>query len=299
MRHAAALAISAALAFSLACGSDDGSPAPPLQSGSPAAATPSTAACADASLGSPGVVTRTLTLDGLERAYSLALPESYASSAAPLLIAIMPAVGAAEAVNDLRDEAVGEGYIVVLPGATAGGWNPADSSDAQFVSELLETLRASPCIDAERVFVAGFADGATMAQSLACAQPDALAALAMVSAAYLPCQEDMPLVAIHGSADAVVPYEGGPIAGVQLPPVHRSASEWARAAGCDGLPRISRHSLGVELSTFRRCRAGDGVVLLYTVLAGGHAWPGAGATSEEFSAAAAILDFFAAHSGTD
>jgi polyhydroxybutyrate depolymerase len=84
--------------------------------------------------------------------------------------------------------------------------------------------------------------------------------------------------------------------------VRRSVSEWARESRCDGLPRISRPSQNVELSTYIRCADGDGDVLLYTVLGGGHTWPGAvpldpafvGKTTDEIDASAAIIEFFEA-----
>ncbi len=62
---------------------------------------------------------------------------------------------------------------------------------------------------------------------------------------------------------------------INFPPVHRAASEWALALGCDGLPTISRAAADVELSTYKRCTDGDGEALLYIVLDGGHTWPGA------------------------
>ena len=85
------------------------------------------------------------------------------------------------------------------------------------------------------------------------------------------------------------------------PPVRRVASEWARVVGCDGLPAISRPFPDIELSTFRNCPSGDGDVLLYNVINGGHTWPGAklefpvGHTTQSIDASTLMLDFFEAH----
>jgi polyhydroxybutyrate depolymerase len=133
--------------------------------------------------------------------------------------------------------------------------------------------------------------------------PARIAAAAVVSATYPGCQADVPLVAFHGSADPLVPFEGGtsdefPMR--QFAEARRFVTEWARAACCDALPTISRPAMEIELSTFNRCPGGDGEVLLYTVLGGGHTWPGSsplpvdlvGATTQQIDASEIIVSFF-------
>jgi polyhydroxybutyrate depolymerase len=145
-----------------------------------------------------------------------------------------------------------------------------------------------------------------MAQALACERPDRIAALAVVASTFLSCRAPVPMVAFHGLADAIVPYDGteasGAAGGAFSPNVRRAVSEWARGLGCDALPTISRTSPEVELSTFRRCLKGDGEALLYTVATGGHTWPGhpsaierLGATTTEIDATEAMWAFFSAH----
>jgi polyhydroxybutyrate depolymerase len=146
-----------------------------------------------------------------------------------------------------------------------------------------------------------------MAQLLACEMPGRIAALGMVAGTYVACQAPVPLIAFHGTADPVVPIDGGEIpldqgGGTRIP-VRRSVSEWGRALGCDGLQRISRPSENVELSTFPSCTRGDGKALLYAILGGGHTWPGAaplpvdiaGTTSDEIDATATMWEFFDAN----
>ena len=116
------------------------------------------------------------------------------------------------------------------------------------------------------------------------------------------------MVAFHGTTDPLVPFEGGVVppevgGGGTFPPVRRIVSEWARALGCDGLAPISRPAASTELSTYTQCANGDGDVLLYTLLGGGHTWPGSaplpaeafGATNVDIDASTIIWDFFAAH----
>ena len=146
-----------------------------------------------------------------------------------------------------------------------------------------------------------------MSRLLACDLADRIAAIGTVASTSVQCIADVPMIAFHGTADPLVPFEGGPIpaqaGGGTFPPVRRSASEWSRALGCDGLPTISRPAASVELSTFTRCKRGDGDVLLYTLLGGGSTWPGsaplpegiAGPTNVDIDAAATMWAFFATH----
>jgi polyhydroxybutyrate depolymerase len=62
--------------------------------------------------------------------------------------------------------------------------------------------------------------------------------------------------------------------------------------------------MDVELATYARCPHGDNEALLYTVIGGGHTWPGAeidypveeaGLTTHAIRATELILDFFASH----
>jgi polyhydroxybutyrate depolymerase len=205
-------------------------------------------------------------------------------------------------------------FILVTPNGsgTPQHWNwrkaPGDADDVRFVSDVLAKLGADLCLDQDRVFAVGFSDGAAMSRALACDLPKRVAAVGVVASPNVSCVAAVPMIAFHGTADPLVPFEGGAVpaaagGGGTLPPVRRSISEWGRTLGCDGLPTISRPAATVELSTFIRCRLGDGDVLLYTLLGGGHTWPGSvplpagqyGATNADVDATATIWEFLAAH----
>jgi polyhydroxybutyrate depolymerase len=81
-------------------------------------------------------------------------------------------------------------------------------------------------------------------------------------------------------------------------------SEWARSIGCDALATIARPVTGVEIATYPRCVTGDEDALLYTIVDGGHTWPGSGIvlpegavglTSQAVDATSLMWDFFVAH----
>jgi polyhydroxybutyrate depolymerase len=202
--------------------------------------------------------------------------------------------------------------LVMLDGAGAPSrWNargdPAQPDDVQFVEGVLAAVEEDYCVDANRVYAAGYSNGGGMALALACALPQRIAAIGVTAATYLPCRENVPMIAFHGVNDAIVPFEGGEtpveLGSQTYPSVRRAVSEWARAAGCDAIATISRDIPEVELSTFRRCFRGDGDVLLYTVVEGGHTWPGMpvrfeqlGYTTMQISASELMWQFFEARS---
>jgi polyhydroxybutyrate depolymerase len=207
------------------------------------------------------------------------------------------------------------GFVAVFPNATGSPsvWNDTDLTagtvdDVSFTRDLITKLDTDLCIDSERIFVAGYSNGGGMAQRVACDSPKQIAALALVEATYQPCNGEAPLVAFHGTLDLLVPFDGGDNpperGGGVFPPVRRSISEWARNLGCDGLGVISRPANTVELTTYRRCTRGDGEVLLYALIGGGHTWAGAavdlppnvtGATNHDINATAVIWQFFSTH----
>ena len=97
---------------------------------------------------------------------------------------------------------------------------------------------------------------------------------------FLPCEDcspsrPVPVIAFHGTADRIVPYDGGDVSstGYQFPPVQDWVRGWALRNGCDmdplGLPSNGEVS-GIRYSG---CRS-NADVHFYTIQGGGHSWPG-------------------------
>jgi polyhydroxybutyrate depolymerase len=190
---------------------------------------------------------------------------------------------------------------------------PDTKDDVDFVRAMLATTTRDLCIDPDRVYAAGMSNGAIFSTVLACELPGQFAAIAPVAGVNveMPCRRGTPpvsLLAFHGTADSVVPYDGGALLGGSLPvlggvkarPVDDMVARWAAFDRCGARPQRTRVSDQVERVTYPRCRDHEDVELV-RVEGGGHTWPGAvavdrlGATTESISATSAMLDFFDAH----
>ncbi|MEX2245784.1 MAG: PHB depolymerase family esterase [Dehalococcoidia bacterium] len=274
-------------------------------------------ACEPARPHDPGNVTETLASGGLDRTYILHVPESYDGTIAVPLVLNLHGAGSnatQQAIySRLQITAAQAGFIAVQPNATNVGsgasgqaWSffPGQDVDIDFIDDLLDHLEEQLCIDASRVFSMGISSGSAMSAKLACALPDRIFAVGLVAAlVYFPtCEADpTPVIAFHGTDDALVPFDGG-TGGVGLPtrPVRDSAADWAARDGCDPTPADARVSEHVTSVAWSECDGGVAVIL-YVVEGGGHTWPGAavdvtplGATTREVDATALIWEFFAA-----
>jgi polyhydroxybutyrate depolymerase len=243
----------------------------------------------------------TFVSSGEKRDYLLYVPTSYdRRRPTPLVISMHGAGlwGAAQREtsqwNNLADS---EGFIVVYPSGVGGKgvriWRaepgPGLMKDVRFISELIDTLKASYNIDSTRIYANGLSNGGGMSFVLSCTLSDRIAAVGMVAAAQtLPwswCTDRraVPMIAFHGTADMAIPYNGGVswISTRPFPSTPRWAANWARRNGCGADPVESAVAADVTRRAYTNC-ADNAAVVLYTVRGGGHTWPGGGPLPEWF-----------------
>lgn len=270
---------------------------------------------------------------GLTRHYRLFIPPSYSpAQPIPLVLVLHGGGGSGKGMNVLTHFnriAAREGFLVVYPDGVNGNWADgrgftppelAGVDDVRFLSDLITALSKTYSIDPDRVYVTGISNGGFMTQWLGCALADRIAAIAPV-AAGLPanlqttCSPSRPMavIAFAGTDDPLVPYDGGTVG-----PGNRgrtlSATEsialWASKAGCQPQPTFTdlpdTHLLdgtSVRLASFHACTPGTDVQL-YTIVGGGHTWPGGlqylpaaliGRTNRDIDASELIWAFFKAH----
>lgn len=151
--------------------------------------------------------------------------------------------------------------------------------DVAFLKGLIDDAVSKLCADPSRIYLTGFSNGAGMTAVLACELGGRLAAIAPVSgfnlAADCPDLDAVSVIAFHGDTDPLVAYQGGSAARrpIASPPVEARVAQFAAAAACEAEPVVSNPFPDVVLRQWPACEQGVDVQL-YTVLGGGHTWPG-------------------------
>lgn len=277
--------------------------------------------CATGAATRLGAGTHVLRSGGVDRSYLIALPEDYSGARAYPLVVNFHGHGGnkekQEANTAMGRTGSARGYVVVTPDGlgTPANWNWRGSAgladDFGFVHALLTELRHQLCIDPQRVYATGHSNGSAFAAMLTCRAPYEFVAVAMVSAttpALCPAGVTPAVLAIHGTADPGVPYNGGQNSlgrKTPLPAAPRIVEGYARRYHCGPAPSHDHPAPGVDRTSYAKCDHGADVVL-DGVVGGTHPWPGGAAAAADpadsaagrtFKATEAILDFFDAHRG--
>lgn len=259
--------------------------------------------------------TLSLNLSSVTGTYALSVPPSYRKNRpAPLIFLFYgdgdnPADFSAK--TNFPTQGARAGNIVVVPqnqGPEVGFQYSGHGTDATFVNSLIGSLMRSYCINQRAVFTSGFSSGAAFAILYACAHQSQIRAIASVSVDYqLGCTRPEPLLALHGTADPAVTYQNNTV-GSQLPGIKldansvkgtvRNMADWVKLDRCrPTIPSVTRIGSQVSRSQWLSCAAGTSVTF-YTILGGGHEWPGAkvttgvGLTTQQISANTLIINFF-------
>ncbi len=261
---------------------------------------------------------------GEARKYLLHIPEGYDPSlSTPLVISIH---GFAEwpahqmNLSHWNELANQENFIVVYPRGSSFPmrWRTSGLGesllDVQFISDLIDQLQNEYNIDPQRIYSNGLSNGGGMSFQLACKLSDRIAAFGGVAGAYMVawenCQTERPVPAIifHGTADPIVPFEGGPSESfdVPFPNITDWVQQMAERNGCDITPEIIPAT--GEVSGFRYSDCDQNADVDYYIIdGGGHSWPGGdplpkwivGQTSDDINATQTMWKFFEEHPKND
>ena len=151
--------------------------------------------------------------------------------------------------------------------------------DVGFLNAVLDDLVQRFPIDPSRIYVSGFSNGAAMAFRFAAAEPERVAALALVAGYcrlpddHPPLRRAVPLFYAAGGRDPLNPVDGGEVAlpwgaTERRPPVRDSLLRWAALCGAPAEPTRVEESDGLRTEW----RGPDLVFHLVAEL--GHVWPG-------------------------
>ncbi|OBK52012.1 alpha/beta hydrolase family esterase [Mycobacterium kubicae] len=216
--------------------------------------------------------------------------------------------------------------LVVYPDGYDKSWAdgrgaaPADRrhlDDIGFLVALVDKVAKEFSVPAGHIFATGMSNGGFMSNRLACDHADLFAAIAPISGtlgAGVSCNPSRPVsvLAAHGTADRVVPFNGGDVRG--RGGVSRAISatsmvnKWRTVDRCQGEPTeqtLPNVGDGTVVRRFESTTCADGTaVVFYQIDNGGHTWPGAkqylpkpviGSTTRAFDASQIIAQFFVAH----
>lgn len=220
-----------------------------------------------------------------------------------------------------------KGFVVVYPQGYKGYFNDGrkkpsyeafkkNIDDVGFFEKIIEYLYNNYNIDTSKIFFVGFSNGAFMAFRMAC-ESSLVSGIGAV-AASLPKElygcnavSNLSVIIISGTADPMVPYNGGEIKGAfgvrwlgDVIKVEDTYAFWSAKNGCDIKtetveelkdPFDNKISLTKKIRMCPKTKVG-----LYTINGGGHTWPGgmqylsvsmAGKTFSGFDAAEEIVNF--------
>ncbi|OBJ58181.1 PHB depolymerase family esterase [Mycobacterium sp. 1423905.2] len=216
--------------------------------------------------------------------------------------------------------------LVVYPDGYDKSWAdgrgaaPADRrhlDDIGFLVALVGKVAKEFNAPAGHIFATGMSNGGFMSNRLACDHADLFAAIAPISGTLgigVACNPSRPVsvLAAHGTADRVVPFNGGDVRG--RGGVSRAISatamvnKWRAVDRCQGEPAVQNLPNvgdGTVVRRFDSAACADGTeVVFYQIDNGGHTWPGAkqylpkpviGSTTRAFDASQIIAQFFVAH----
>lgn len=237
------------------------------------------------------------------RPYRLVVPDHLdTESAAPLLLVLHGYGQGPEFSRYLNLDPVASehGALVAYPLGTPDGfdrrfWNATDVccdffgagvDDVTYLGAVLDDVASKHRVDASRIYVAGYSNGAFMAQRLACDLDGRIAAVVAVSGvnwldpAMCAPSEAVSVLQVHGDADPVVQYIGGRMQdGQQLyPSVPASIEGWRDRNDCNPTPAVDESVLdiasnlpGEETSITRYEDCDEGAAAeLWTVHGGDH-----------------------------
>jgi polyhydroxybutyrate depolymerase len=154
--------------------------------------------------------------------------------------------------------------------------------EVSFLAEVFDDLEDRVRVDARRLFVTGFSNGARMTFRLAAELAPRLAAIAPVSGLCSPQirhpARPVPTLFLVGTDDPFVPLEGGEVPSpwggtLRRPPVRDTLARWAKSLGCPPTPVLVRERSGVQVFAYGTGRSSAAMLACY-IADLGHHWPG-------------------------
>lgn len=231
--------------------------------------------------------------NGVDRVYFYYVPSDYSTDQSlPLLLVLHGLTQTGGGVMDItnfNEIAEQEKFIAVYPSGLSNAWNAnmnvsvSTADDKGFLEALISYFQQNFNTNPYQQYLCGFSNGAFMSHKMACESDLCFAAIATVSGTmsdtvYANCNPShkTSVLHIHGTADAVVPYNGGVATGAS---VEMTLEKWRNYLGCAqgtttiDLPNTNLFDLSsAQRITYSAC--GGQALEHIKVSGGGHQWPG-------------------------
>lgn len=274
-----------------------------------------TTGCGVDPAGAPGTsVDLELVSDGVPRSYRLHVPATYdPHRPTPVILAFHGRKGTGAELEEFSGlsslpaiVAYPDGLPVDGKTAWAGAPYAPPVDDVRFVSELLDELQSTMCVDRDAVFATGKSNGGGFTALLACQMSNRIAAFAPVAGAFYPQSREgcrsrrpVPMLEFHGVSDTIIEYAGGESHGEPFPAVMDWLDGWVDRAHCRS---FTQERIGPDVTHLAWSDCGRHAdVEHYRVDGAGHTWPGElsdsgpGSATQTISATEVMWEFFQEH----
>jgi polyhydroxybutyrate depolymerase len=246
----------------------------------------------------------TIDIGGVPRTFTAQLPDT---KPVPLVIVLhgntqtgadmvertsWPQVAKREGFGVVFPDGLNRAWADLRPSNKRAGRTPPDGTDdAAFIVRLAEEFIADGVADPKRIYVTGLSNGGAMTMTMICERADLFAAAASViinltdefAAACHPSRP-VPFLMMNGTADPLIPYQGGRgtsrFAVDGFWSTDKTLEFWRHANGCEpkdasAVDLDNRDTTDQSTVTLisSNCPPGRDVVL-YRVNDGGHRMPG-------------------------
>lgn len=251
--------------------------------------------------------------NNIMRKFRLYVPNSYTGQAVPLVLNLHGYTSNStqqQQYTNFMPIADTAKFLMVFPDgkAPAGNqyWNAGfggTENDVLFMNDLIDSLDLFYNIDLLSVYSCGMSNGGIMSYYLACNLPNRIAAIASVTGSMLntwfTCAptRPFPVMEIHGTNDATVPYIGNST----FAHTDSVVKKWKTHNNCSlsmsvVLPNINTTDNSTVTHYIYSGGTNGAAVELYKVIGGSHSWPGAfpviANTNQDFNASVEIWRFF-------
>ncbi len=263
-----------------------------------------------------------------DRFYEIALPAN--AQGAPLILALHGGGGSPEqfaSASGLARAATRAGFAVAMPAGSGrrgdrlltwnGGYCCGYASrtgvdDIGFLTRVIEDAANRFGIDGTGVYLTGMSNGSIMSETFAAKNPGLVRAVAGVAGTMdtrrIRVMGQIPALIIHGTADPMVPYEGGQgdtsLTRTHFASVASVVSAFLAPWGgmlAETSRTIDSRDDGTSVVVTDYQKNGRVVLRLMTVEGGAHHWPGGkkarlkNGKTQEIDANTEILRFFSAN----